>query len=194
MNKFVKSIPNMITGLRIIGSVAFLFLRPLSLEFYIVYGFCGLTDILDGFIARRLHIQSELGSMLDSFADIIFYIAMAIKIVPIALQYYTYVHWILVAVVISIHGAAYVICALKFKRFSAVHTYANKAMSALIFLIPYSFIGFIPLLYNLYFFIGSGIALYSALEMVLIHSISNEYDETNKTIFHLIIKRTKKDD
>lgn len=30
---------------------------------------CSVTDILDGFIARRLHIQSDIGEILDSAVD-----------------------------------------------------------------------------------------------------------------------------
>ena len=189
MNGVIKRIPNMITSLRIIGAIAMIFLEPLSLEFYLVYGICGVSDAIDGFLARKFHAETKLGSVLDSVCDLIFYTVMAIKIFPFMMNHLHIIHWIIIIVPTFFHLVAYIVCAFKFKRFSAIHTYANKALGALIFLFPFTFIGNIYLLYSLYICIGGVIALFSSIEINLIHILSKEYNTKNKSVF--LLKRNQ---
>ena len=189
MNTVIRRIPNMITSLRIIGAIAMIFLEPLSLEFYLVYGICGVSDAIDGFLARKFHATSKLGSVLDSVCDLIFYSVMAVKIFPFMIEHLHIMHWVTIIVPVFFHLLAYIICAIKFKRFSAVHTYANKVLGALIFLFPFTFIGNIYLLYSLYIYIGGVIALYSSIEINLIHILSKEYSTKNKSVF--LLKRNQ---
>lgn len=65
----VKQTANIITGFRIVGSIFLLPLSVFTLEFYIVYLLCGLSDMIDGTIARKTDSVSELGSKLDTIAD-----------------------------------------------------------------------------------------------------------------------------
>ena len=64
--------PNICTMLRIVGTVGLLLIRPLTLPFYLLYTFCGITDVLDGTIARATNSTSEFGARLDSISDPIF--------------------------------------------------------------------------------------------------------------------------
>ena len=191
MKKFAKTIPNIITSFRIIGAIVILFLEPFSPPFYIVYGVAGVTDILDGFIARKFHLQSKLGSILDSVSDIVFLGVMSFKIVPTLIEILPFWHWIIILVPLAFHLSAYVLCAIKFKKFSAVHTYANKIMSAAIFIYPFTFIGFIRPIYEIYLIVFGTVALYGSIEMVLIHSLAKRYDERNKSIF--LLKKNESD-
>ena len=45
---------NIITILRIICSIFILFYLPFSIEFYILYLLAGLTDMIDGTVARKI--------------------------------------------------------------------------------------------------------------------------------------------
>jgi CDP-diacylglycerol--glycerol-3-phosphate 3-phosphatidyltransferase len=80
----VKQIPNILTFCRLILTVVFLLMILLSQRFYtegqrsfpdfldlafIVFVIAGLTDAIDGLIARRLNIASKFGRMLDPLAD-----------------------------------------------------------------------------------------------------------------------------
>ena len=38
-----------------------------------IYTFAGLTDVLDGWLARKTGRASEFGARLDSVADLLFY-------------------------------------------------------------------------------------------------------------------------
>ena len=185
-----RHIPNLITSLRIIAAIIMIFLEPLSLAFYVVYGACGLSDAIDGFIARKFHYESKLGSILDSVADLIFYTVMGIKIIPVMIELLNVVHWLLILIPVGIQIVAYILCAFKFHRFSSLHTYGNKVLGALVFLFPFTFIGRIELLYSIYIYIGGAVALYASLETLLIHIFAKRYDMRNKSIF--LIKRNER--
>ena len=73
---------NIVTSLRIIGSIALLFFFFPSLPFYIIYLICGLTDMIDGTIARKLNTVSRFSSKLDTVADFIFMAVCSIKLLP----------------------------------------------------------------------------------------------------------------
>ena len=62
---------NIITGFRILFSVA-LFFVPLFLTFfYILYLSAGFTDMIDDTVARITGKASDIGSKFDSIADLI---------------------------------------------------------------------------------------------------------------------------
>jgi len=68
----IKNIANMITLTRIIGTFSLLLFKPLSLIFQFLYVVCGLSDILDGYIARKTRTVSQTGMVLVSIADLVF--------------------------------------------------------------------------------------------------------------------------
>ena len=53
----MKYIANIITGSRIVFSIALLFFPPLSSAFYVLYAAAGLTDMIDG-LSREKQTQS----------------------------------------------------------------------------------------------------------------------------------------
>ncbi|MBR6488992.1 MAG: CDP-alcohol phosphatidyltransferase family protein, partial [Muribaculaceae bacterium] len=50
---------NIITGIRVLCSIALLFFSALSTFFYILYIIAGLSDMLDGWVARITNTVSE---------------------------------------------------------------------------------------------------------------------------------------
>lgn len=190
MKKFAKAIPNIITSIRIIGAIGIIFIEPFTLAFFLVYGLCGVTDALDGFVARKFHLESKFGSILDSVSDLVFLGVMAFKIFPTLIELLPIWNWIIILTAVGFQTIAYIICAIKFKKFSAIHTYANKVMSAAIFFYPFSFIGFIPAIYETYVGVFGTVAIYASIEINLIHLIAKEYDERNKSIF--LVKRNER--
>ena len=65
-------LPNFVTGLRMVGTFLLLFTKAFSPAFYAIYSICGISDVLDGFLARRTGATSEFGARLDSVADLLF--------------------------------------------------------------------------------------------------------------------------
>ena len=55
-----------------ICGILLLFFSPFSIQFYIVYLSCGLSDMIDGTIARKTYSTSAFGAKLDTVADFVF--------------------------------------------------------------------------------------------------------------------------
>ena len=189
MKKVFKTLPNIITSIRIIGAIIIFFLEPFTLEFYLVYGICGVSDALDGFVARKFHLESKFGSVLDSASDIIFLGVMGFKIFPTLMELLDTWCWFMIGIPVFLQVVGYIICAIKYKKFSAMHTYANKVMSAAIFCFPFTFIGFIKPLYEVYIGVFGSVAIFAGIEIVLIHIFTTRYSEKNKSIF--LIKKNE---
>ena len=62
---------NIITCIRILCSIALLFCPALSVAFYALYITAGVSDMADGWVARKTNTVSEFGAKLDTIADII---------------------------------------------------------------------------------------------------------------------------
>jgi len=175
------NLPCMITSIRILATVILLFLNPFSAGFYFTYTISGITDVADGYVARKTKQVSEFGAKLDSIADIIFYSVMVFKLFPVLWKSIPRVIWIVAFTVAAIRVISYIIAAIKYKRFASLHTYMNKITGFLFFLIPYTlnsavFVAFSVLL--------CCVATFATLEELVIHIKSKEYNSNTKTILH----------
>ena len=74
---------NLITIIRILCSIAILFCPAFSVAFYALYITAGLSDIADGWIARKTNTVSAFGSKLDTVADVIFVVVCLFKLLPV---------------------------------------------------------------------------------------------------------------
>ena len=74
---------NAITIFRMAASIVLLFCPVFSPIFYALYLIAGLSDMVDGIIARKTNSVSEFGSKFDSIADFIFVAVCLIKILPV---------------------------------------------------------------------------------------------------------------
>ena len=79
----MKNIANYLSVSRVIMAIILAILETCSLTFYIIYIYCGISDMLDGYIARKTKSTSKIGARLDSIADIIFVIVAMVKILPV---------------------------------------------------------------------------------------------------------------
>lgn len=71
MSLGLKDLPNLISIARIIlvGPVAYLLLEQRFAEALLLFFVAGVSDGLDGFLAKRFNWHSRLGSILDPLAD-----------------------------------------------------------------------------------------------------------------------------
>lgn len=161
-----KNIPNLITTFRLIGTVLLLFWQPLSKEFYVVYAFLGVSDVLDGWTARKLKVESAFGAKLDSIADLLFYTVMMIRIFPILWEALPKSIWIVVGVILIIRIISYAVTAIRDKEFASMHTAMNKMTGFCVFLLPYSFLTpcFFP-----YSVVVCAMALVASIQELQIH-------------------------
>ena len=126
--------PNIITTIRILCSVALLFCAALSPWFYALYITAGVSDMVDGWFARKTNTVSEFGSKLDTVADIIFVVACLVKLLPILhLPVWIYV-WVGFIACIKVFNIVYSYVVRK--QFLTDHSILNKVTGALLFLLP----------------------------------------------------------
>lgn len=138
-------IANMITGCRILGSVLMLFFPAFSVEFHIIYIICGLSDMIDGTIARMTNCVSESGAKIDTAADLVFVTASIIKIMSaIHIPYWLWI-WGSGIAIIKIGNIIWSYAVEK--QFLSMHTIMNKIAGLLLFLLPLT-LSFIELKYS----------------------------------------------
>ncbi len=139
----MKRLPNVISVLRIAGSISLLFCDVKGWPFWSLYVLCGLSDILDGWLARRLHAESKTGAVLDSVADIVFVACCAIRLLPV-LEIPAWL-WIWAGAIVIIKMVNQISALVVYKRFCFLHTLANKLTGLLLFLaVPAVFCSVIP--------------------------------------------------
>ena len=136
---------NIITGIRVLCSIAILFCPAFSVAFYSLYITAGLTDMIDGWVARKTNIVSEFGAKLDTIADIVFVVVCLVKLLPVLEPPVWLYVWIGVIAIIKIINivSGFVVQ----KHFVAVHSVMNKVAGALLFVFPLT-IPFIDVKYS----------------------------------------------
>lgn len=140
-----KHLANIITLFRIVCSIWLLLLPVFSMRFYLVYLFCGFTDMIDGTVARKTDSVTEFGSKLDSVADLIFVVAAFVKLLPVI----TLPNWIWgwIAIIALIKVANIIFGWILEKRLTMEHTLMNKITGFVLFLLPLT-MSFVELKYS----------------------------------------------
>ncbi|MCL1996490.1 MAG: CDP-alcohol phosphatidyltransferase family protein [Defluviitaleaceae bacterium] len=133
-----KYLPNVLSVARILMCLPLLVLVPFSLEFLVIYTIAGITDMIDGPLARRTNTTTSLGANLDGIADLLFAVVVLFRIVPvldISLMFL-----IMIAVVLGMKFSAIIIGYIRHKEIILLHTYANKFAAFALFLFPLMYI------------------------------------------------------
>jgi len=176
----LKYIANIISISRVVLLLALFFAFHNALLFLVLYIICGLSDVLDGYIARKTNTQSELGARLDSFADLILFAVITVSVILwMGNKILFFLPWIVVAALIRCANIA--IAAYKYHSFAILHTWGNKLTGFLLFITP---------LFILY---GQSAALWpvcivavlSAAEECVIHITSPKLDVNRRSIFKI---------
>ena len=140
----MKHLPNVISAFRIAGSVGLLFFDVTGWPFWALYALCGISDMVDGWLARKLQAETKAGAVLDSVADIVFVACCAIRLLPV-LEIPTWL-WIWAGVIVFIKIVNQVSALVIYKRLCFPHTLANKLTGLLLFLAaPALFCSVIPI-------------------------------------------------
>ena len=126
---------NAITSVRIVCALVLIACPTFSKWFYLFYLIGGVSDVLDGFAARRLGKETEFGARLDTIADIAFTAVVLVKVVRAVSVPAWLLIWIICIAVIKcinmISGFAIR------KRFVSEHTMMNRLCGVLLFVIPF---------------------------------------------------------
>ena len=127
----MKHLPNAISALRFLGAVCLLFFGAESCAFWAIYFVCGLSDMADGYLARKLGCESKTGALLDSLADLVFVICCCFKLIPV-LAFPKWL-WIWGGVIVAIKVINQISALVMYKKCLFPHTVANKVTGVLLF-------------------------------------------------------------
>ena len=142
-NKMTQ-LPNNITLLRIVGSLGLLVCDVTGVVYWIIYALCGISDIADGGLARKLKCVTKRGALLDSVADICFVACCVWKLLPI-LELPQWL-WLWAGVIVAIKVVNQISALVMYGRCCFPHTTANKVTGFLLFIaVPMTVWSIIPI-------------------------------------------------
>jgi len=174
----LKSIANYISIGRIFLTLTLALAKPLSTVFFAIYLVCGVSDVIDGYIARKTDTVSRLGTKLDSGADLIMVVVTMIVLYPFIHPTVQIIVWIVIIGIIRV--VSMIVVFVKYKTFEILHTYGNKITGLMLFAFPLSF-AFDQS--DVLMYIICAVASVSAIEELFIHLSSNELLTNKKSIF-----------
>lgn len=189
MKKNVVTVPNILSFYRIVTFPLVLYFAILKYEnLFVIFLIINLiTDVLDGYIARRFNMQTELGARLDSIADVGTFVLAITGIFlfkgndlePHIISFITFLGLYLLSNIISL---------IKFRRFPSLHLYSWKIGGYIqgIFFFTLFVFGFNVYVY--YFMVIWGIL--SFLEHIIIQLIIKEMISNAKGLYW-VLKSTK---
>ncbi len=171
------TIPNIITSCRLLLVPVILWFAIAKHEkLFAVFLVINLvTDIIDGYIARRFKMETEIGARLDSFADnfnyLLAFLGMFIfkmdDLRPHLVSLFVYIGMLVLTVIVSL---------IKFRKFPSFHLYMTKIggyFSGFFFVCLFTLGFFAPLYYLVIVWGIVGAIEHIAIQMVIPEMRSN---------------------
>lgn len=175
----MKHIPNILTISRMGLSVLLIFTIYQKWIFVCIFLLCGLTDVLDGYLARKWKLNGRFGAKLDSIADLLLFGVSLVSILLIVgerlARFYPFL-----AIIVGIRLLNLTVAAVKYHSFLILHTWGNKITGILIYI---SICLYIIMKWDGILYIVLTIAGLSAVEELLIHISSDNPDPDRKGLF-----------
>jgi cardiolipin synthase len=178
MRDLIKTVPNQLTTGRLVAIPVMWVLAWFKLPVYIGIGVLLAfgTDILDGYLARKLNQVSSIGAKLDSLADNLLIMSALIWLWLFKPTVYRE-NALICMVALTLYFSSILLGIIKFKRFANLHLYSSKIAS-----IPMALFAGQTLIvdhYNPFFFyLTIGIFLISCIDTLTIQLISAEVNES----------------
>lgn len=189
MTPALLTIPNQLSLFRLVAAPFLLYLAWIGEAelFLVLLAISLVSDALDGFLARRWHQESELGTKLDSWGDLANYLLVPLCawwLWPEIIRQEFMIFWLVVAN----FSVPLVIGVIKFRRIPSYHTWMTKFAAVVM----------VPAIYLLFleitpwpFRIAAMIQLIMAIEELSITFYLKELESNVKSIWHLINRHKK---
>jgi CDP-diacylglycerol--glycerol-3-phosphate 3-phosphatidyltransferase len=175
----IRHLPNLLSLLRLVLSLPLVLMPPHSPVFYAIYIYCGLSDAIDGPLARRLGVDDATGALMDSLADFAFFLAiLAILIRAFSVELAPWLPGILI--IVLFRATTLIVTTLRTGTPFFIHTLANKAAGVAVFLLPplmalgLRAVAIIPVL---------AVCILSALEELVIACRAESLDPDRRSLF-----------
>jgi cardiolipin synthase len=191
--KELLTIPNLISSYRLVVFPLILYFIIAGHErlFAIFLVINLITDLIDGVIARRFHMETEFGAKLDSFADNLTYLLAFTGLLVFKLEDLR-PHFISFVVFIAVLVLTVVVSLIKFRKFPSFHLYSTKISGYIqaAFFICTFFIRFYPPLY----FLMISWAILAAIECLTIDMLIPEMRSNIKGLYWVLKERKEQKD
>ncbi|MDD3276919.1 MAG: CDP-alcohol phosphatidyltransferase family protein [Kiritimatiellales bacterium] len=178
------TIPNQISIARIVLTPL---LIPIGLAhwdvvFLVLLAMLLISDFFDGFLARRLHQETRLGSQLDTAGDVLLtifsiaggWILWPERVTPEAMFFLS---------MLALLGLSGIVCLVKYRHFPTYHAWSAKISTAVagtgVWIL---FAGITPWVFR----IAIGVLAFSAVEEILITLILPSWRPNVPTVFHAL--------
>ncbi len=179
----IKSLPDILSCTRLLLVPAVLALALSNLPFFAGAALlaAGLTDVLDGIIARRWNIATAYGSRLDSIADTLMEITAAAAVLILKPEIFTG-HALILGAWIVIEVSSVLLGWIKFGRIANLHLYLTKAAGV----VAYAFVIYTLVIGYSEAFLYAAVTLLivSSLECLVLQIFAPRVDEHMKSIYH----------
>ena len=186
------TLPNLLTGFRFVAAPGLLWLawHDYPIAFMVLLAVAFVTDLLDGMIARLTGQVTQFGATLDSWADVITYLTIALScwwlwpdVVNRELRY--------VALIVASCLFPALAGMLKFGRFTSYHTWGVKTAAAAMGLTLYVlFLGGPAWPFR----VAALLCILAALEEMVITSLLSEPKSNLRSVWDVLKHRPTRDD
>jgi phosphatidylglycerophosphate synthase len=177
------TIPNALSASRIIFlPLLYVFaLKGMEIPFVVAYALLGATDALDGFIARHFNQHSEVGKVLDSFADLPFYVSTAFFMARLHMDYLR-PNLLFLYIFFGILALSLVVSAIKLGKPILMHTIVLKVVAVLVYLLM-----ILSTFFDTTIFVTVVLCFYTLgfIESILIFLLNKSVDPDSLSIFNV---------
>ena len=145
-----------------------------------------VTDIFDGLIARRWHQETDLGTKLDSWADLVTYVLAMCGMAMFEWRFIV-AHRVAFGLMMSCYLVAQALSLARFHRLINLHLYTSKAMGVVIgvFFTLYFLVAYIPLI----FYGMLALSILNNIEEILVLSLLPEYRSNVPGLYWILRER-----
>lgn len=142
--RFIRHVPMALVALRCLIA-AFLVIDALDgktgLWFVIGFVIAGISDMLDGMVARRYKVVSTIGSAMDGYADVLLYTCILFciwRVHPGVVKSF----FIPILTVGATQVISWLISLFKYSKITSYHTFAGKFWAVTLFVVTFSIFAF----------------------------------------------------
>jgi len=128
------TVPNILSVSRIVFlPVLFVFIMlKMHFSFTVAYAILGMTDMFDGYIARKFNMKTDIGKLLDSVADLFFFLSSA-YFIHVLYTEYLYPNLLLLFIFLGIFVASFIISYICCGKIILMHTFLAKLCAVLVY-------------------------------------------------------------
>jgi len=186
VNDKISTFPNLLSLSRMLLSPVIFMVAGKRIMLFLLLLIIGITDMLDGYFARKFKKETMIGAWLDSIADFVFFISFIIYSIwfesEIIVEFTFFI-----LVIISIKLLSAITGLIRYKQPGLLHTIGNKITGVIIYSGLCVFVLFRS---TIIVEIGLYISILSAMEELIILLIGNKYKPNIKGIWQIKHLRT----